>query len=456
MTTRFATKARRPLVAAVFVALIAPGLAFAQTAKEKALEARVAELERQVQLLLSAQQQQQGQISQAQTQITEVKTAQAATPAVPAGKQPIQVTSITPNATPGTTFRFGGFIKADFLATKTGDGQLADDATGRNLYLPGQTPVGGAASDVDTNMHAKFSRIGFGVDSVTDGGNKAGALVEMDFFGNSLGNQTATNTYGATLRHAYMYWNNWLAGQTWSNFMVDPASLPEAADFIGPTDGVVFVRQAQIRYTKGGFSVALENPETTLINGTSSDRGTLPDLTLRYGWKGTWGNFAIAGLVKQLTLDNNATGWDDSKVGGGLSLGGKWNAGENDSLFYQLTGGEGIARYVGLGITQDAVVDTSDGSLDSTGLVAGYLGWRHQFTPKLRTNLIYARSDYDNDTALTGFGVTKNVQSIRGNVFYTPMPKVDVGAELMFGKREIESGAEGDITRLQFTTKYSF
>ncbi|HBK45581.1 MAG TPA: hypothetical protein DDZ67_03940 [Xanthomonadaceae bacterium] len=455
MNIRIASLARRPLAAALFVAMIAPGAALAETAKERALEARVAELERQVQLLLSSQQQQQGQIAQAQTQITEVQSAQAARPAVPAGKQPIQITSITPGATPGTTFKVGGFIKADFLATRTGDGQLADDAVGRNLYLPGQTPVGGEKSGTDTNMHAKFSRINFGVDSVTDGGNKAGAMVELDFFGNSLGNQTATNTYGATLRHAYMYWNNWLAGQTWSNFM-DPAALPEAADFIGPTDGVIFVRQAQIRYTSGGFSVALENPETTLIGGTNSDRGGLPDLTLRYGWKGDWGSFGVGGIVRQLKVDNVATGVDDSKVAGGLTLGGKWVAGDSDSLFYQLTGGEGIARYIGLGITQDAALDAADGRLDSTGVLAGYLGWRHQFTPKLRTNLIYARSDYDNDTALTGLAVTKTVQSIRGNLFYSPLPKVDVGAELMYGKREVESGAKGDITRLQFTTKYSF
>ncbi|MEQ4576444.1 MULTISPECIES: DcaP family trimeric outer membrane transporter [Gammaproteobacteria] len=458
MNIRIASQARRPLAVALLFALAAPGAAFAETAREKALEARVAELERQVQLLLSAQQQQQGQITQAQSQITEVKAAQAAqpaTPAVPAGKQPIQVTTITPGAAPGTTFKVGGFIKADFLATRTGDGQLADDATGRALYLPGQTPVGGRSSGTDYNAHAKFSRINFGVDSVTEGGNKAGALVELDFFGNSLGNQTATNTYGATLRHAYMYWNNWLAGQTWSNFM-DPASLPEAADFIGPTDGVIFVRQAQVRYTKGGFSIALENPETTLIGGSSSDRGALPDLTLRYGWKGDWGTFGIGGLVRQLKVDNNTTGADDSKIAGGLTLGGKWVAGDSDSLVYQLTGGEGIARYIGLGITQDAVYDAADRSLDSTGVLAGFVGWRHQFTPKLRTNLIYARSDYDNDVALTGTGVTKSVQSIRGNIFYSPLPKVDVGAELMYGKREIESGAKGDITRLQFTTKYSF
>ena len=456
MSHRIATRMRRPLAVALLVALVAPGAAFAQTAREKALESRVAELERQVQALLSAQQQQQGQIAQTQAEVGEVRSAQVAAPApLPAGKQPIQLTSITPKAAPGTTFSFGGFIKADFMATRTGDGQLADDAVGRNLYLPGQTPVGGSSSGTDYNAHAKFSRINFALDNVSEAGNKSGAMVELDFFGNALGNQTATNTYGATLRHAYMYWNNWLAGQTWSNFM-DATILPEAADFVGPTDGALFVRQTQVRYTNGGFSIALENPETTLIGGVNSDRGSVPDLTVRYGWKGDWGSFGIGALARQLKVDNATTGADASKFGGGLTLGGKWVAGDADTFVYQISGGEGIARYVGLGITQDAAYDAVDDRLDTTGVLAGFVGWRHQFTPKLRTGLIYARSDYDNDTALTGLGATKTVQSIRGNVFYSPLPKVDVGAELMYGKREIESGAKGDITRLQFTTKYSF
>ena len=457
---------RRPLAAALFVALVAPGMAFAGTAKEKALEARVAELERQVQLLLSTQQQQQGAIAQTQSEVQQARAeatstaAAATTPTLPAGKQPIQLTSITPGAAPGTTFKFGGFIKADFLATRTGDGQLADDATGRALYLPGQTPVHGAggsgkASDVDYNAHAKFSRFNLGVDHVADNGNKAGALVEMDFFGNALGNQSATNTYGVTLRHAYMYWNNWLAGQTWSNFM-DAAALPEAVDFVGPTDGVVFVRQTQLRYTKGGFSASLENPETTLVGAANADRGSLPDLTARYGWKGTWGTFGVAGLLRQLKVDNHVTGADASKMAGGITLGGKWVMGSNDSLHYQLSGGEGISRYIGLGITGDSAWDAVRDELDPTGVMAGYVGWRHAFSPKLRSNLIYARSDYDNNAALTGNLVTKSVQSLRGNVFYTPMPKVDIGAELMYGVREIENGKKGDISRVQFTTKYSF
>lgn len=439
------------LVIACMIAL--PAMASADTAREIELEQRVSELERQLQDL----------IGEVKAQRSVAATAPAPAAALPAGKLPIQAVSLTPGSPAGTTLRYGGFIKADFMATKAHDGQLADGAVGRALYVPSQTPVGGRASDVDYDAHAKFSRFGIGVDTVTEAGDKGGAFVEMDFFGNSLGTQVATNTYGVTLRHAYAYWNNWLAGQTWSNFM-DVAALPDAVDFIGPTDGVIFVRQAQVRYTNGGFSVALENPETTYFqNGggalTQSDRGALPDLTLRYGWKGDWGSFGVGGLLRSLKAERAGTATvsaiDGSEMAGAMSVGGKWILGKNDDFRYQLTAGNGFNRYIGLGITADTAIDGA-GDLDSIGVVAGYAAWRHVWSPKLRTNLIYARSQYDNPTALTGLGVTESVQSIRANIFYSPMPKVDVGAELMVGERELESGADGKLTRLQFTTKYSF
>jgi hypothetical protein len=453
------TAVRRLLPAALSLALLAPGVALADNAREQALEARIAQLEQQVQALLAAQPQHSAEVQALRQDVAQVKAASPA--AVPAGKQPIQLTTITPGAAAGTTFRVGGFIKGDFLSTQTGDGQLADDATGRALYIPGQTPVAGAGgsgdkSDWDTNFHAKFSRLNVGLDWVGDNGDKAGALVELDFFGNALGNQNATNTYGATVRHAYAYWNNWLAGQTWTNFG-DATILPETADFIGVTDGAVFVRQAQVRYTQGGFSVALENPETTLINGTSSDRGTLPDLTARYNWKGDWGSFGIGAIVRQLKVDRTVGGlaYDSDAFGGGVTLGGRWAMSPANSLHYQLTAGEGIARYIGLGITGDATLDPARDDLDATGVLAGFVGWRHNINAKTRTNLVYAFSQYDNP-AIAGTLATQGVQSIRGNIFYSPVPKVDVGAELMYGVREIEDGRRGDIRRIQFTTKYSF
>ena len=106
-----------------------------------------------------------------------------------------------------------------------------------------------------------------------------------------------------------MTWGNWLVGQTWSNFM-DVATLPEAVDFIGPTDGTTFVRQPQVRYTSGGLSLSAENRETTIlpydVAGVAgariiSDDGYAPDLTARYAWKGDWGHVALAGLLRELT-----------------------------------------------------------------------------------------------------------------------------------------------------------
>ena len=50
----------------------------------------------------------------------------------------------------------------------------------------------------------------------------------------------------------------------------------------------------------------------------------------------------------------------------------------------------------------------------------------------------------------------KTAQSVRANLIWTPLPAFDVGAELMYGERELESGASGDMTRLQVFAKYGF
>src|SRR3546814_20783853 len=75
MTTK-RRNSRRLLATAVLVALAAPGMAFAQTAKEAELEARVAQLEAQIQTLLQGQQQQQERITHAQARLDPGQVAQ--------------------------------------------------------------------------------------------------------------------------------------------------------------------------------------------------------------------------------------------------------------------------------------------------------------------------------------------------------------------------------------------
>ena len=445
--------ARRPLATALLVALLAPGLALAQTPREAELEARVAELERVVQQLLAQQE-------QTTTEVEEVRTAQARQPApVPEGATPIQATTITPGANPGTRFTVGGNVRVDGMLTHTTDGDIAKNTAGRDFYVPGALPVGGDGGDAYLDSHVKFSRLWFDASTELDSGDKIGARFELDFFGGALGNSAATNTYGATVRHAYITWNNLLVGQTWSNFM-DTAALIDSVDFVGPTDALVFVRQSQVRYTSGPWSVSIENPETTVqpFGGTPrviAGDNSMPDVIARYTHRADWGHFGVAGMARQLKYEPVA-GTEDSATGFAATVSGLVKLGERTDIRYQATGGEGFGRYIGLAtVQQDAMADAA-GNIDALGGWAAYVGLRHVFNPTVRGNIFYARSQWDNDTALTGFGVTRRVHSAHANLIWSPVPKLDLGVEAIWGERTIESGADGELIRLHTMARYTF
>jgi DcaP outer membrane protein len=452
---------RRSVAVALGIALIgASSIAGAQTAKEQELERRVAELEKVVQQLMAEK-------KAAPAAAAPAAGAAAAAPTKPDQKA-IQAGSILPNAAPGTSFVLTGYAKTDGLWTDTPDGEIAENTSGRDYYVPGATPIGGLDEGTDFDAHAKQTRINFGTDTILDGGDKVSTRFEIDFFGSSLGNQRVTNTYAPVMRHAYVQWREWLVGQTWSNFQ-DAAVLPDAVDFIGPTDGTVFVRQPQVRYTKGGLALSLENPQTTITpfgGGTTgndqieTDDSSIPDITARYTWKGAWGHFSVAGLARELKFERTPattptviTEVDASTWSAAGSLSGKFMLGKDDIRFMLLGGN--LGRYVGLNFTNDAVL-TADNDLEAIDGFAGFVAYRHLWSDKWRSNLYYALGDYDNDVDLTGGRVNKSSESWTLNLIFTPLPKLDIGAEYRHAVRELESGDDGSLDRLQFTTRYSF
>jgi hypothetical protein len=413
------------------------------------------------------QQQLEQRIEQLERQLRELTEKLSAPPPVPepapapktADAPVIQVKPITPNAVPGTRFSYSGFVKLDTMVSKYDDGEIADGSIGRDFYLPGTIPVGGASESSDFDSHIKQSRFIFGTDTDLANGGTLLSRLEVDLYGSALGDERATNTYGVQVRHAYVQYRQWLFGQTWSNFM-DAAALPETADFIGPTDGTVFVRQPMVRYTLGNWSFSAENPETTItpFNGgtrISSDDNNIPDLTAAYTWKFSQGYVRAAALLRQLK-HQNTTGApiDDSTEGAALSLAGKINFGPHD-LRFSVTGGDGIGRYVGVNFNNDAVL-SADGDLEAISGWAAFAAWRHVWNDRIRSNLMVSTSEYDNDIALTGLQTNKGSWSWAINTIYAPTLKLDVGLELRFAEREIETGASGRMRRLQAVAKYSF
>jgi hypothetical protein len=437
----------RTLVLAVSTVLASSGTALAQTAKELELEARIQRLEKIISELTGKP-------------VPDLpETAAAAPPPAAVPGPALQAQSITPNAQPGTRFLFTGFVKLDAIASQYSDGDVADGSVGRDFYLPATIPIGMADEEIDLDAHVKSSRFTFGTDSNAPDGSPIATRLEIDLFGTALGDERVTNTYGVLLRQAYVQYKNWLVGQAWSNFQ-DVAALPETADFIGPTDGTTFVRQPQVRYTRGGLSLSAENPETTITpfgGGAriSSDDNDLPDLTAAYMYKLGTGYLRGALLARQLKLESfGMTSIDDSSYAAALSVSGKINFGAND-LRFMFTAGDGIGRYVGVNFANDAEV-TANGELRSVSGWAAFAAWRQVWNSQLRSTVMLSTSEYDNDIGLAGAAVNKSSLSLAVNTFYTLLPKLDIGLELRYAEREIESGADGSLQRLQAIARYSF
>lgn len=414
--------------------------------QQRRLEARIEHLERQLQDLTE-------KMSSAPAVATTPTPAN--TPDVPA----LQSKPITPNAIPGTRFLYSGFIKLDGQWSDYDDGEIADGSIGRDFYLPSTIPVGGVGEGADFDTHIKQSRFIFGTDTDLANGGLLSSRLEVDLYGSALGDERATHTYGVQVRHAYIQYRQWLIGQTWSNFM-DAAALPETADFIGPTDGTIFVREPMVRYTLGNWSFSAENPETTITpfrGGAriASDDNNVPDLTAAYTWKFSHGYLRAAALVRQLKYETTGVGAiDDTTQGAALSLAGKISFGPHD-LRFMVTGGEGFGRYVGVNFANDAEL-TATGELEAVSGWAGFAAWRQVWNDRLRSTLMLSASGYDNEAALSGLAANKASWSWAINTFYSPAAKLDLGVELRFAEREIESGASGSMHRLQAVAKYSF
>lgn len=358
----------------------------------------------------------------------------------------------------GTNVTFGGYVKLDAMVTDS-DGEIA--ALGRDFYVPSLTPIGGD-STTRFDMHARQSRFFFSTATALEDGSKITGHLEFDFMTSNNGNdERTTNGYSPVLRHAFIKYKNWTVGQTWSNFM-DLASLPDTLDFVGNPDAAIFIRQAQVRYTHGNFAFAIENPESTVtpFGGgprITTDDNSTPDFTASYNLKTGWGVVKVAGLVRQIAIDGSYNGgsYDDNITSYGLSVSTKIDFSNKDDLRITFNTGKGLGRYVGLNTVNGAVLD-ANGELETIDVTAFSAAYRHLWNDKWRSTFLYSTLMADNDTTLTGVGTTKNTHSYSANLLYQATKKFMVGVEYKFANREIESGLDGDMNRIQFSAKYDF
>jgi hypothetical protein len=366
------------------------------------------------------------------------------------------------------TIKIGGFIKADTMFSHYSGGDLATGA-GRDFYVPGAIPVN-APTTRETgkwDAHVKQTRLALTVTAPV-GNHMLGAYVEGDFQSapGTDGNERVTNAYDFGLRRGYLTFDNWLFGQDWTTFQ-NTAALPETADFIGPSEGTVFDRQAQIRYThkindKASIAVSIENPETTALSSgalTGFDDDKLPDFVARLNYKASIGEFVFAGLMRQLSVQQG-TAFREDAFGWGLSASGKipfGPKGRNDIRF-MLSGGKGIGRYMGVNFAPDAVIVNTPTTRDlrTIGEIGGFVALRYFWTDTVRSTVSFSILDVDNPIGVSALTSNSQAWSAFGNLFYSPAKGFDIGIEYRHAKRALENGQSGTLDRVQMVAKQSF
>ena len=123
----------------------------------------------------------------------------------------------------------------------------------------------------------------------------------------------------------------------------------------------------------------------------------------------------------------------------------------------QVSFGKGYGRYVNdLGTIggQDAVFDPQ-GSLKALPVLSAYLSFQKWWRDGLRSTLTASYVGIDNYDFQPA-DAYRETWRVGGNLIWSPVPRVNVGGELLWGRRTDKDGMTGSAAQFQASVRYIF
>ena len=297
---------------------------------------------------------------------------------------------------------------------------------------------------------AKVTRFGLDFSSPIAGQN-VGGKVEVDF---------ASATENLRIRHAYLTFNNWLFGQTTSNFLSNHA--PEMIDFNTNIGGGIS-RIPQVRYSHNlapATQIVLSAEEGNSAATGATAKYKLPVLTakLNQGFAEGKGNVSVRALAERYEAEGNN---DADETAWGVAAGASFQLADPLKLTADVSHVEGNSNYL-YGANTAFAVD-ANGDLAQNEFNAFQIGATYKILPNLRSTIAYGAlfADDDNEYATLNPAGNKEVEQAWINFIYSPVQPVDLGIEYINGKREtFAPNADGEMkfkdNRVGVMARYNF
>lgn len=354
----------------------------------------------------------------------------------------------------GSDFRFAlsGYVKLDVIYDFDGHPDRY------RFTLAGIPKEGDPVRAGYLSIHARETRLKFDVRYGGAGAPPNQALVEIDFF-------TPSSDFAAPrLRHAYLRWGDFLAGQTWS-LLTDLRPLPFIIDFAF-SDSVNATRVPQLRYqsfvtdflvVRAGIEMpelgGVDNPEAAV--GAVSPR--LPRAAVGASLEAKRGFVSGGFSLGEIRWDIDDTTSDPTTLAWMAVLNARYLLDREGRAFVGAHGsiGEGTGELVGALSGQNSNATLAGGSLVPMLSGHGMIGAGYRLAPAISTNAALAW-DLLVPSPERSPDALEWARSVHVNVVGHISEPLQIGLEAMFGESENVDGSVGRGTRLEGMAMYSF
>jgi hypothetical protein len=334
-------------------------------------------------------------------------------------------------------------------------------------FVPAKIPVTGdpaRGGGPIANVNSKGSRLSVDVRAPgVDGSPRF--YFENDFFG------SGSDEFNFRVRHIYGKIYNVTVGETFG-VLENPDIWPDTVDYKGP-NSMVYARVPLVHYQlrlgdAWVLKLGIEQPQSVpsdIVASTGSitpaDVGSVtgvnhaPDGGFNLRWEDARVGHTQFGAIFRDIGARSATLGDHEALGWGTNLSTVFDVLAGDSILAQATYGYGIGS---LGsdtnkFKTDAAFD-SHGDLVTLPYVGAFAGYTHKWTDDWRSTATYGFVNLE-PQASQGPDAYRRTQYASVNVIRQLRKRLSVGVEVLYGHKETQDHAKGDVVRTQVGVVYS-